>query len=240
MTELMAFFAGIVLSPTFVIALVFSGMFMEHIEYPRVSVSLLISGLILSGVLLGLSPILIGCMLVVYMAIGLPWSIFRWKINVSTLSNAFIELNNELKELEKNRTENEEDHSKEKFDSFKRRIVNSLPKYAQAIINYDEHVNVNNSHDVSARLTEESIRNDIKNLKIMIDPKKNITMIVSWVMWWPIGVAYHFGADMFRAIEEIIKKHFMSVFNKISSNAIRDVENAVLSNENQPGNEANQ
>lgn len=89
-------------------------------------------------------------------------------------------------------------------------------------------------------LSEELIRNDIENLKKMIDPKKNITMIVSWVMWWPVGVAYHFGADMFRAIEEIIKKHFMSVFNKISSNAIRDVENAVLSNENQPSNEANQ
>lgn len=240
MTELMAFFAGIVLSPTFVIALVFSGMFMEHIEYPRVSVSLLLSGLVVTGVLLGLSPILIGCMLVVYMAIGLPWSIFRWKINVSTLSSAFIDLNNELKEIEKNKAENDEDHSKEKFNSFKRRLINSLPKHAQTLINYTEHKDVNNSHDVDVLLSEESIRNDIENLKKMIDPKKNITMIVSWVMWWPVGVAYHFGADMFRAIESIIKQHFMSVFNKISSNAIRDVENAVLSSENQPGNQTNQ
>ncbi|WP_429036500.1 hypothetical protein [Aeromonas media] len=240
MIELMAFFAGVVLSPTFVIGLVFCGMFMEHIEYPRVSVSLLISGLILSGVLLGLSPILIGCMLVVYLAVGLPWSIFRWKINVSALSNAFIELNNELKELEKNSSENNEDRSKEKFNSFKRRMISSLPKHAQTLINYTGHKDVNNSHDVDVLLSEESIRNDIENLKKMIDPKKNITMIVSWVVWWPIGMAYHFGADMFRAIEEIIKKHFMSVFNKISSNAIRDVESAVLRSEHQAGNETNQ
>jgi hypothetical protein len=74
-----------------------------------------------------------------------------------------------------------------------------------------------------SQLAEWEDRN-FRSLENKLAPSNNITRLVQWIIVWPFSVIDNVLGDIYDMIVQLVKKHLINLYTKISSNALSKVQ----------------